>query len=245
MRLQLISDLHTEFYRKPLAFCENGVPLEPNLDFLVLAGDIVVPKRMKPGEARAVLEYFAPKARHVLYVEGNHEFYGGDYRIVTEMLREIMPSNYVWLQNRDVTLDGVHFYGGTMWFPDDRFNQLFEHEISDFSQIHGYTGWFYHQNTEFRSNAQKLVTKDTIVISHHLPHPKSTPERFANSNINRFFVSDETALIADKQPRLWFHGHTHDECDYWLGDTHVVCNPWGYLQERLQKNLYPIVAFDV
>ena len=29
--------------------------------------------------------------------------------------------------------------------------------------------------------------------------------------------------------KLWTHGHTHEEFDYMVGDTRVVCNPRGYI----------------
>ena len=48
-----------------------------------------------------------------------------------------------------------------------------------------------------------------------------------------------TAIFGSRLPddillgaRLWIHGHTHDSCDYRLGDSRrsvrVVCNPRGY-----------------
>jgi hypothetical protein len=32
---------------------------------------------------------------------------------------------------------------------------------------------------------------------------------------------------ARASPKLWMHGHTHDRCDYMLGETRVVVNPLG------------------
>jgi Icc-related predicted phosphoesterase len=37
--------------------------------------------------------------------------------------------------------------------------------------------------------------------------------------------------VREHQPKLWFHGHSHDRCDYQLGKTRVVANPLGYLNE--------------
>jgi hypothetical protein len=28
---------------------------------------------------------------------------------------------------------------------------------------------------------------------------------------------------------LWTHGHTHEDFDYMIGTTRVVCNPRGYI----------------
>jgi hypothetical protein len=60
---------------------------------------------------------------------------------------------------------------------------------------------------------------------------ESVPLRFARSATNAYFVSDVTSCIREHQPKLWVHGHTHDRCDYMLGETRVVANPLGYPNE--------------
>jgi Icc-related predicted phosphoesterase len=37
--------------------------------------------------------------------------------------------------------------------------------------------------------------------------------------------------IAQVQPKLWVHGHTHIPCDWKAGETRVLCNPFGYPHE--------------
>ena len=34
--------------------------------------------------------------------------------------------------------------------------------------------------------------------------------------------------------KLWIHGHVHNNFDYMIGDTRVICNPRGY--EMYQEN---------
>lgn len=232
MKAQLLSDLHTEFYYgRPLDMLRR-LEFEPNLDFLFLPGDVVVQPLQPPEECREVFEFLGSKARYVIYTIGNHEYYrskkGAD---VEAGLRSVMPDNYVWLNNTDVTLDGIHFYGGAMWFPDHPLNQVFEKDINDFELIRDIHNWVYKSNTAFRINGRKLITNRTIVLTHHLPSHLSTPRMYAESTINRFFVSDESKLIMDKQPRLWVHGHTHHACEYLLDKTPVICNPLGYPNE--------------
>lgn len=222
------------------------LPYEPDLDFLFLLGDIVVPGSQELDECREVFDYLSTKARHILYVSGNHEYYGSLGKKQTDdMLRYIMPSNVTWLDNTDVTLDGVHFYGGSMWFPDHPFNRLHEHEIWDFALIPDIHEWVYQNNTEFRERGADLIRPDTIVLTHHLPSHQSTPKIYRESTINRFFVSDEHKLIEATKPRLWLHGHTHTPNDYMLGATRVVCNPYGYPKERKKAGKYPTVVFEI
>lgn len=248
MKLQICSDLHTEFYDMPLAMLKH-IDFAPDLDVLLLPGDIVVPSRQHPKNVKAVLDFLSKKARHVLYTTGNHEYYGGNREQVEFVLKSYMPRNFIWLDNSDVTIEGVHFFGGTMWFPYQPLNQFYEKYMSDFEVIKDIRKWVYDENFKFHTKAMELVTPQTIVLSHHLPHMRSTPPQFLGSPLNRFFISDESAVIADKQPRYWFHGHTHGLADYVLGETHVVCYPYGYLHERPKmgekQQAYKAEVFEV
>jgi Icc-related predicted phosphoesterase len=247
VKLQLISDLHLEFHQGPKRVLE-ALPIASNLDFLVIAGDSVVVNRQHEQEIIPFFKWASAQARHVLFIEGNHEYYGSKDSMHTDIQLAAYVGrwpNIHWLRNEWIGIDGVEFYGGCMWFPNkDGLNQLYERMIADFSQIKDLGHWVYNSNTQFRYEANRLVTPKTIVISHHLPHPESTPPMFRGDQSNRFFVSDESELIREKQPRLWLHGHTHSPCDYMLGETRVVCNPYGYPSERGSRE-YPQVLLEV
>ena len=45
------------------------------------------------------------------------------------------------------------------------------------------------------------------------------------SNLNEFIVNNP-------QIRVWCHGHVHNHFDYILGQTRVVCDPFGYNNEN-------------
>jgi Icc-related predicted phosphoesterase len=249
MKLQVISDIHSEFWDNPKRLYDR-IKIIPNLDFLVLAGDLVVPRRQPETYVKQAFEHFSKVARHVIYVDGNHEFYGGDLQSVEKVLSEVMPDNFHWLVNDERTIEGVHFYGGAMWFGDDGTNHMYKHMLNDFRLIDGLESWVYKRNKMFTMLGQELVRRETIVVTHHLPHPNSTPPQFKNEPTNRFFLSDQTKLIERKQPRLWFHGHTHRACDYKLGGTRVICNPYGYPNENFKdygenQKEYPQVVLDV
>lgn len=36
-------------------------------------------------------------------------------------------------------------------------------------------------------------------------------------------------MIKDTKPKIWFHGYMHDNFDYHVDDTRVICNPKGYV----------------
>lgn len=70
-----------------------------------------------------------------------------------------------------------------------------------------------------------------VVVGHHAPSRRSTHPRYAHDTImNGGYSSDLDEFIEDHpQIRLWTHGHTHEDFDYMIGATRVICNPRGYV----------------
>jgi Icc-related predicted phosphoesterase len=69
-----------------------------------------------------------------------------------------------------------------------------------------------------------------VVVGHHAPSKASTHPRYADEVImNGGYSSDLSEFIMDHpQIKLWTHGHTHEDFDYVIGSTRIVCNPRGY-----------------
>ena len=112
MRLHVLSDLHTEFDRTSASVCgaTNG-------DVIVLAGDIGVHTH---GLEWAVGQS-AFDGKTILYVLGNHEFYGAEYFGIRRQCRAFVADLQakgvsVFLLDDDVLIiDGVRFIGSTLW----------------------------------------------------------------------------------------------------------------------------------
>ncbi|SEM10180.1 Calcineurin-like phosphoesterase [Variovorax sp. YR750] len=68
----------------------------------------------------------------------------------------------------------------------------------------------------------------TVVVTHHAPHRGSLAQRYASDWSSGAFVSELPETFFDV-PVLWFHGHTHQRCDYRVRNCRVVCNPRGYV----------------
>ena len=90
----------------------------------------------------------------------------------------------------------------------------------------------HHQSRLFIDTALKADPVKTVVVTHHLPHARSIPPRFTGDLLNAAYASDLSGVIEVGRPALWVHGHTHDSCDYMVGDTRIVCNPRGYDDEN-------------
>ena len=75
--------------------------------------------------------------------------------------------------------------------------------------------------------------KPIIIVTHHAPSPYSIAEKYQGDLLNAAFASNlNNFIIANPQIRLWCHGHMHDPSDYILGETRMVCCPFGYNNEN-------------
>lgn len=81
--------------------------------------------------------------------------------------------------------------------------------------------------------------RKVVVVGHHAPSKLSTHPRYKDETImNGGYSSDLSEFILDnRQIKLWTHGHTHEDFDYMLGSTRIVCNPRGYdgYEERADR----------
>ena len=243
MNIKLVSDLHLDFHR------DGGRGLIRSLDasgvdVLVVAGDLA--EAHSPVH-RMGLEMLCARFQHIVYVAGNHEYYGRTPNDVVQRrarLSSDLPRLH-WLDNSAVTIDGVRFVGTTLWFPDRPNNRRYAPYLSDFSMIEDFVPWVYEQHVAAREYLSATLRSDDVLVTHHLPAEASVHPRFANSTLNRFFLGDISDILQERQPQLVVHGHTHETCDYKLGRTRVVCNPFGYPGEDHVRSFDPNLLLAV
>lgn len=242
MRIALLSDMHLSV---------NAIPFPAvDADIVVLAGDIARPAK--------AIEWARACPVPLVYVVGNHEFYGSDLVSTHEQLNCLAQGTQIHvLERSEYVHDGVRFLGCTLWSdhrlldsPEDRAQgiDLATQLIRDFSHIKiapDFPDLFtpaISQLVFLQTVAwlEDCFTRDsrmpTVVVSHFAPTRSSISPAFAGSPINSSFVSDLEARIKDWQPALWLHGHTHGSFDYRVGNTRVVCNPRGYARNGINEN---------
>jgi len=242
MKLNILSDLHLSQAGLP--------PPATDADVVVLAGDIA-----RPDQA---FEWASRIEQPVLYVPGNHEYYGGSIPGNLRRLRQLCEGSHVHVLDRDeVHIGRVRFLGVTLWS-----DFLLDGEgegraaavatalrlMRDFQRIHvdeTMTELFTpsYCAAAFARDAAWLADKlaqahdgPTVVITHHAPSPRSIHPRFAGSPLNACFVSNAHYLLDGARAQLWVHGHTHDSFDYMMNGTRVVCNPRGYARDGINEN---------
>ncbi len=242
LRLNILSDLHLG---------QGGLALpQTDADIVVLAGDI-----SRPQQAAAWASGFD---KPVLYVPGNHEFYGSSISNTVAQMRHYARETPIQiLDNQQVVIGGVRFLGSTLWNDFNLYGKGPQREqaiaealkfIRDFVRIQSDQDPSAclspdELETLFQRNCAWLEDSlntpfdgPTVVITHHAPSTKSIHPRFEGSLINTCFVSDSEHLMGSDRVVLWIHGHTHDSYDYSVKGTRVVCNPRGYAKEGVNEN---------
>lgn len=221
LRCRVLSDLHFEFHDDGgRAFVESLD--NRNVDVLIVAGDLTTQRHI-----RAALRMLCDRFRRVVYVLGNHEFYHSSLRETYEsvLAADIEMNNLAILDCDAVTIDDVRFVGCPLWF---RRSDADPSGMNDFRLIRDFESWVYAENARCIDYLERTVRPGDVVVTHYLPSQRSVAPRYIGSPLNPFFVCDVGPLIFEQQPALWVHGHTHDSCDYRIGATRVVCNPFGY-----------------
>ncbi|WP_342739365.1 metallophosphoesterase [Bradyrhizobium sp. B117] len=245
MKLFIASDLHGEAWSH-----DYTVPEGLDFDVAVFAGDV-------HNAYRAVSWISNQRAlwgKPILFVAGNHEYYGSVLQDAAAVIRDAARRTNVTFLDADAVpvIGGVRFLGCTMW-TDYRFDAESQAHglhagkwINDHKMIRTSGGAEFpaaftplealkRHTTERRWLTERLAEEHdgpTVVVTHHAPHPRSLHERYADDGaINASFISDLSDLIEEHQPSLWIHGHVHNTFDYAVGETRVVCNPHGYAWE--------------
>ena len=102
MRIRVLSDLHLEFM--------DWNPPKAGADVVVLAGDIHVGLKGIEWARRSF------PSIPIVYVPGNHEFYGEHIHDMTqELLMEGRRVGVDVLDGRSTVIGGVRFLGATLW----------------------------------------------------------------------------------------------------------------------------------
>lgn len=239
MKAQLASDLHLDqlqryFPRERLILPAAGA------DALILAGDIA--------HGTLGIDLFKDWPVPVLYLAGNHEFYGSELEQTRRDLQSSAANhNMNYLDNSSVQMNGIRFLGATLWTDYLLFPQWSQEQLmlaaQDVLRDHHVIRYGSESFTPAAALAEHCRSRQwleqqldtpfdgkTVVITHHAPHPLSIHPRHAHDPITAAFVSNLEALV--RKADYWFHGHVHDSFDYSVGKCRVVVNPRGYASNK-------------
>lgn len=235
MKIISYSDLHLEFgynFRPPK---------DSDADVMILAGDIITFRNFKP-LGWMLQEWHKP----VLYVAGNHEYYtcrpmDAGALAFKEWLAAHHP-NVRFLQDESVTINDVHFFGGTMWTDFNGMDRgamtYAEQGMNDYSQIMLPNGQFlkpadtvaYHMSftDDLKRWFENGLSGKRVVITHHAPAINPHTQHGESPYMPAYNSLDMLPIIEAYQPALWVYGHTHECDDQMIGNTRIISNQRGY-----------------
>ena len=245
MKLYVLSDVHVEF-----------APFDPpavDADIVILAGDLHVKHRG--------LIWAQEKFKHipVVYILGNHEYYGGAHPKHLQKLKErATGSNVHILENDSLRLNGVTFLCCTLWtdfnlFGDPRLAGYEASEVmNDYRKIRVSPTYrklrpidtaaiHYNSIKWLAEEAEKNRNQKLVIVTHHAPSRRSVPAHFSEDIVSAAYASDLDEFVAATGADLWIHGHLHTQSDYMIGNTRVICNPRGYPNEPNEKFIPDLV----
>ena len=239
MKFRIYSDLHLEF--------ASFTPPSGDFDAVILAGDIFIKGRGLEWAKESFPD------RSVIYVMGNHEYYGKAYpKHLTELVKSAEGSNIHILDNKDITIDNIKFLGCTLWtdfemFGDPRIagyhcqgimNDFKKIRLSPkYSRLRTIDAAMMHKKSLrwLESELIESAAEKTVVVTHHAPSKQSLPGHRLEKLDSAAYASNLDEFVKQYSPNLWVHGHIHHSCDYHIGNTRIICNPRGYPDEPNEK----------
>lgn len=264
MRIHPVSDLHLEFIRdtRCAADATNRRPFEDawgprEIDVLIAAGDIHL-GTLAPGWLRALY-----RAKRILYVPGNHEYYGERIDQLDDRLRaECRRHEVDFLQGDTVEIDGVVFLGCTLWtdfaafapvVPVSKAGRMAEQALADYNLIQimsrskGIPRSITWQETAaihrcqlawLESEIARHRGRPLVIITHHAPSLALSHPEYVTDPVTAAFCNRLGDLVEHSGARYWICGHSHWPKQVRIGATLVVNNSCGYVGEHMEENRF-------
>lgn len=241
MKIRVLSDLHLEMYYEP---DDAGIRDDIDCDVVVLAGDIAKGTR---GIEWAAETFRAP----VVYVMGNHEYYGHDVTELLPQARKCAAELGVYLlENDEVCINNRRFLGCTLWSGFEAGPASWTYNarraqpaIADFRRIQ-YQGEYvmpsrmtvWHQVSREWLKEQLSADDPSVVVTHFVPSLKAINPQFGSGDeLTPYFTNDMEYLMGAAVP-VWIYGHNHysdrTKIENESGTTLVASNQYGYPGEQ-------------
>jgi len=226
MLVKILSDLHLHPMQTDFRYIDHGERV------CILAGDICEGMR-GVNWALANIPYHID----VIYVPGNHEYYGHDYLELQKNFEQHNLSNthVTVLDNALLEIWGIKFAGSTLWTDF----QAYKDPASTLHWAFGLNDsrWIKYGNRPI--NAYDMINLNTkamdflehvhadVLVTHYAPL-MSESDRWKGHVLTPGFITEIPERV-HKKFKYHIHGHTHNPFDYEMPyGTRVICNPRGY-----------------
>ena len=204
--------------------------------------------------------------------EHYHGDFAKTYAKLKNMLADNHLYNVYILEKECREIDGWLFIGGTLWTDFNGADlQTMQHAswgMNDYNGIknteagHASGIWKlipehtlkdHYQMKDYiltvlaNRKAQEQYDRRVVVVGHHAPSRLSTHPRYQHDTLMNGCYSTPLDQFIMDHPEivLWTHGHTHEDFDYMIKSTRVVCNPRGYIGYEAKADTWQAKYIDL
>ncbi|WP_395598882.1 metallophosphoesterase [Pseudomonas sp. A1437] len=231
MQIQIYSDLHLGFARFE--------PVPSDADVVILAGDIDI-------KSRGVVWANDTFQCSVIYVCGNHEYYGGHIDHTLRKMKEAAAPHVHVLENEVLILNQTRFLVTTAWTDYSSTGDVVAAKRIAWDWMNDYTV-IRTEESYRRLRPDDLIAKSkaayawltqeldkpfdgkTVVVTHHAPVLDFVGDDLP-AHLIAAYANNWPELVA--QADLWVYGHTHIAADFVTRGCRVVSNPRGYPSQQ-------------
>lgn len=239
MQIRVLSDIHIDI--------NENYPLSYNDDmFTVISGDI-------SGDPINSVIWLKNNIKNGLFVHGNHLVYntlGLTFQELQDIYKNSFPldCSLSYLNNQYKIVNDIVFIGCCL-YTDYKYNgsvrsnmKMAEKGLNDFRwgkykvgdvivglKPQHYLEMFKESMEFIKDTLKKFKDKKCVLITHHGVSPFQLSPKYINSSLNASFISNlEKFILKHDNLALVVSGHVHNNSDFKIGNTRVICNPYGY-----------------
>ena len=241
MQIRVLSDIHIDINENyPIPEFEDDV-------FTIVAGDI-------SGDPVVSSYWIEDNIKHGVFVHGNHDLV---YNKLEQPLQEQklifknkfpLDADVSYLDNQYKIIDDIVFIGSCL-YTDYKYGgsvssnmKIAKKGLNDFRwgkyqefdkivplQPKHYLAMFKESFEFIKDTLNKFKDKKCVLITHHGVSPLQISMKYITSNLNASFISDLGDFIQKHDNlKLVVSGHIHSSSDFKIGNTRIICNPYGY-----------------
>lgn len=240
-------------------------------DLLLIAGDISGSKQVtdyylsRLQSKNTTCNIVCVGGNHLGYDRLDSDTLGNTKECINIYLRDKYKTAPVYfLENNYITIFNEYIIiGCTLYSNFNLYNNIelaknnAEYNINDFRYVttydtecdcirpvtsDDYISWFNKSLQYISDVCKKHNDKKIIVLTHFAPSIQSINSKYVGNILNPYYCTNLDDFIKENTNiKLWVHGHVHGVFDYNIGNTRIVCEPYGYYgreQFMLPKNYY-------
>lgn len=177
MKVCIISDTHNK---------HKHLEILPEADVIIHCGDFT--SVGKEHEVRNFMKWFSnlDQYKYKIIIAGNHDWLYEKNRMLA---RSLMPKNIIYLEDSEIIIEGIKFYGTPVQKP---FNE-----------------WAFNRPEEKLEQHWKAIPDDTdVLITHELPY--TILDYVSRNNKNEGSPSLYQEVVGRIKPLIHTMGHIHE-----------------------------------